>query len=149
MSVTFTGVYQQDVKLARQLNLFTGVNPKKVVLEGLIADYNIQMSGFQKAREAALLDELINACNNGTESDTSDRSSLPKPILKANKKPVPMPVKKNNQFRIKPDTPKLKTKSPVNIDTVLRRKPAPPRLKGSGDIMLPKLGNRFNRSLFQ
>jgi hypothetical protein len=38
MSV-FTGNYQQDVKLARQLNLFTGVNPKKVVLEGLIADY--------------------------------------------------------------------------------------------------------------
>ena len=146
----FTGNYQQDVRTARQLNLFTGVNPKKPVLEGLIADYENNIPESQKISEIALVDQLLTACdNNDTEKDDRPVSLLPKPILKANKKPVPMPVKKNNQFRIKPDTPKLKTKSPVNIDTVLRRKPAPPRLKGSGDIMLPKLGNRFNRSLFQ
>jgi hypothetical protein len=150
-SIYVTGNYHTDLKSARALGIVTGISPKADQLYDLIDNYNIkQISEFQKDREMALLDELINACNNGTESDTSDRSSLlPKPILKANKKPVPMPVKKNNQFRIKPDTPKLKTKSPVNIDTVLRRKPAPPRLKGSGDIMLPKLGNRFNRSIFQ
>ena len=149
MSV-FTGNYQQDVRTARQLNLFTGVNPKNAVLKGLIADYENNIPESQKISEIALVDQLLTACdNNDTEKDDRPVSLLPKPILKANKKPVPMPVKKNNQFRIKPDTPKLKTKSPVNIDTVLRRKPAPPRLKGSGDIMLPKLGNRFNRSLFQ
>jgi len=136
-SIYVTGNYHTDLKSARALNIVTGISPKADQLYDLIDNYNIkQMSGFQKDREMALLDELINACNDSTESDTSDRPSLlPKPILKVNKKPVPMP--------------KLKTKSPVNIDTVLRRKPTPPRLKGSGDIMLPKLGNRFNRSLFQ
>jgi hypothetical protein len=140
-----TGNYREDLATAKKLGIIKG-NPKKDVLYNAIQQYEIEndnISEGQKISEIALVDELINACNDSTEK--GDLPLLPKPILKANKKPVPMPVKKNN-FRVKPDAPKLK---PVNIDTVLRRKPAPPRLKGSGDIMLPKLGNRFNRSLFQ
>jgi hypothetical protein len=145
MSVTFTGNYREDLAVAKKLGIIKG-NPKKEMLYNAIQQYENNISEWQKVSESDLADELIALCD--TESDRPV-SLLPKPILKKDRKPLPMPVKKNNQFRVKPEAPKLKTKLPVNIDTVLRRKPAPPRLKGSGDIMLPKLGNRFNRSLFQ
>jgi hypothetical protein len=90
MAVTFTGVYQQDVKLARQLHLFTGVNPKKVVLEGLIADYVTVSTNTESDRPSLLPAPILKR----------DRVSVPAPILKHDrivdplKRPTPKPIKR-------------------------------------------------------
>jgi hypothetical protein len=140
MAVTFTGVYQQDVKLARQLNLFTGVNPKKVVLEGLIADYlsttntESDVNESQKISEIALLDQLISVCNDSTEKD--DRSSLlPKPMLRRDRVKKPAPILKRDRIV---DPLKRPTLRPVKLSD--RNLAIAPK---------PKLNSKFNRSLFQ
>ena len=140
MAVTFTGVYQQDVKLARQLNLFTGVNPKKVVLEGLIADYlsttntESDVNESQKISEIALLDQLISVCNDSTEKD--DRSSLlPKPMLRRDRVKKPAPILKRDRI-VTVDPLKRPVSKPIKrVDRVVGPK--------------PKLNSKFNRSLFQ
>jgi|LakMenE18May11ns_1017448.scaffolds.fasta_scaffold9475208_1 hypothetical protein len=102
MAVTFTGVYQQDVKLARQLNLFTGVNPKKVVLEGLIADY-------------------LSTVTTNTESDRP--SLLPAPILKRDRVSVPAPILKRDRI-VTVDPLKRPAPRPVKrVDRVVGPKP--------------------------
>jgi hypothetical protein len=140
MSVTFTGVYQQDVKLARQLNLFTGINPKKAVLEELITDYlsttntESDVNESQKISEIALLDQLISVCNDSTEKD--DRSSLlPKPMLRRDRVKKPAPILKHDHI----------------VDPLKRPTPRPVKLSDRKLAIAPKpkLNSKFNRSLFQ
>jgi hypothetical protein len=140
MSVTFTGVYQQDVKLARQLNLFTGVNPKKVVLEGLIADYlstvstntESDVNESQKISEIALLDQLISVCNDSTEK--GDLPLLPRPVLKRDRVQKPKPVLKSDRI-VTVDPLKRPVSKPIKrVDRVVGPK--------------PKLV-KFNRNYFQ
>jgi hypothetical protein len=102
MSVTFTGNYREDVKTARQLKLFTGVNPKKVVLEGLIADY-------------------LSTVTTNTESDRP--SLLPAPILKRDRVSVPAPILKRDRI-VTVDPLKRPTPRPVKrVDRVAGSKP--------------------------
>ena len=138
----FTGNYQQDVKLARQLNLFTGINPKKAVLEELITDYlsttntESDVNESQKISEIALLDQLISVCNDSTEKD--DRSSLlPKPMLRRDRVKKPAPIL--NRDRI------------VTVDPLKRPAPRPVKLSDRKLTIAPKpkLNSKFNRSLFQ
>jgi hypothetical protein len=126
MSV-FTGNYQQDVKLARQLNLFTGVNPKKVVLEGLIADY---LSTVSTNTESDV--------NESQKISESDRSSLlPKPVLKRDRVSVPAPILKRDRI-VTVDPLKRPISKPIKLSD--RKLTIAPK---------PKLNSKFNRSLFQ
>jgi hypothetical protein len=141
MSVTFTGVYQQDVKLARQLNLFTGINPKKAVLEELITDYlsttntESDVNESQKISEIALLDQLISVCNDSTEKD--DRSSLlPRPMLRRDRVKKPAPILKRDRI-VTVDPLKRPTSKPIKLSD--RKLAIAPK---------PKL-SKPNRSLFQ
>lgn len=132
MSV-FTGNYREDLAVAKKLGIIKG-NPKKEMLYDAIDNYNIeQISGFQKDREMALLDELINACNDSTESDRPV-SRLPKPVLKRDRPSLPKPVLKRDRIVVNP------LKRPAPKPTLKRDRVAGPK---------PKLGNRFNRNLFQ
>jgi hypothetical protein len=141
----FTGNYQQDVRTARQLNLFTGINPKKAVLEELITDYlsttntESDVNESQKISEIALLDELINACNDSTESDTEkdDRSSLlPRPMLRRDRVKKPAPILKRDRI-VTVDPLKRPTSKPIKLSD--RKLAIAPK---------PKL-SKPNRSLFQ
>jgi hypothetical protein len=138
MSVTFTGVYQQDVKLARQLNLFTGINPKKAVLEELITDYlsttntESDVNESQKISEIALLDQLISVCNDSTEK--GDLPLLPRPVLKRDRVQKPKPVLKSDRI-VTVDPLKRPVSKPIKrVDRVVGPK--------------PKLV-KFNRNYFQ
>lgn len=135
-SISVTGNYHADLKSARALGIVTGISPKADQLYDLIDNYNIkQMSEFQKDREMALLDELINACNDSTESDRPV-SRLPKPVLKRDRPSLPKPVLKRDRVAIAPNPLKRPAPKPtLKKDLVAGHK--------------PKLGNRFNRSLFQ
>jgi hypothetical protein len=88
--VVFTGNYQQDVRTARQLNLFTGVNPKNAVLKGLIADYVTVSTNTESDRPSLLPAPILKR----------DRVSVPAPILKHDrivdplKRPTPKPIKR-------------------------------------------------------
>lgn len=111
----FTGVYQQDVKLARKLNLFSGINPKKQVLQSLIADYLSttntanDTSESQKISESDLADELIALC----DTEKGDRPSLlPKPTLKKDRVKKPAPILKK-RIRIEPDPLKRPAAKPI------------------------------------
>jgi hypothetical protein len=133
-SIYVTGNYHTDLKSARDLGIVTGISPKADQLYDLIDNYNIkQMSKFQKDRETALLDELINASNDSTESDTSDRPSLlPAPILKRDRVSVPAPILKRDRIV---DPLKRPTPKPIKrVDRVVGPK--------------PKLV-KFNRNYFQ
>jgi hypothetical protein len=107
MSVTFTGNYREDVKTARQLKLFTGVNPKKVVLEGLIADYLSTVTTNTESDRPSLLPAPILK---------RDRVSVPAPILKRDriadplKRPTPRPVKRVDRKLAIASKPKLNSK---------------------------------------
>jgi hypothetical protein len=136
-SIYVTGNYHTDLKSARDLGIVTGISPKADQLYDLIDNYNIkQMSKFQKDRETALLDELINASNDSTESDTSDRPSLlPAPILKRDRVSVPAPILKRDRI-VTVDPLKRPVSKPIKrVDRVVGPK--------------PKLNSKFNRSLFQ
>ncbi len=137
-SIYVTGNYHTDLKSARALGIVTGTFPKADQLYDLIDNYNIkQMSESQKDREMALLDELINACNDSTESDTSDRSSLlPKPVLKRDRVSVPAPILKRDRI--------------VTVDPLKRPTPRPVKLSDRKVTIAPKPKlSKPNRSLFQ
>ena len=135
----FTGVYQQDVRTARQLNLFTGINPKKAVLEELITDYlsttntESDVNESQKISEIALLDQLISVCNDSTEK--GDLPLLPKPVLKRERVKKPAPILKRDRI----------------VDPLKRPTPRPVKLSDRNLAIAPKpkLNSKFNRSLFQ
>jgi hypothetical protein len=135
----FTGVYQQDVRTARQLNLFTGINPKKAVLEELITDYlsttntESDVNESQKISEIALLDQLISVCNDSTEK--GDLPLLPKPVLKRERVKKPAPILKRDRI----------------VDPLKRPTPRPVKLSDRKLAIAPKpkLNSKFNRSLFQ
>ena len=135
----FTGVYQQDVRTARQLNLFTGINPKKAVLEELITDYlsttntESDVNESQKISEIALLDQLISVCNDSTEK--GDLPLLPKPVLKRERVKKPAPILKRDRI----------------VDPLKRPTPRPVKLSDRKVTIAPKpkLNSKFNRSLFQ
>ena len=137
-SIYVTGNYHTDLKSARALGIVTGTFPKADQLYDLIDNYNIkQMSESQKDREMALLDELINACNDSTESDTSDRSSLPKPMLRRDRVKKPAPILKRDRI--------------VTVDPLKRPISKPIKLSDRKVTIAPKpkLNSKFNRSLFQ
>ncbi len=134
MAISVTGNYHTDLKSARALGIVTGISPKADQLYDLIDNYNIkQMSEFQKDREMALLDELINACKDSTEK--GDLPLLPRPVLKRDRPSLPKPVLKRDRNTIAPNPLK---------------RPAPkPVLKNDRKfVSLPKL-NKFNRNYFQ
>jgi hypothetical protein len=136
-SIYITGNYHTDLKSARALGIVTGTFPKADQLYDLIDNYNIkQMSESQKDREMALLDELINACNDSTESDTSDRPSLPKPVLRRNRVSVPAPILRDRIVTV--DPLKRPISKPIKLSD--RKVTIAPK---------PKLNSKFNRSLFQ
>ena len=128
-SISVTGNYHADLKSARALGIVTGISPKADQLYDLIDNYNIkQMSGFQRDREMALLDELLQACKN-------DRSLLPRPVLKRDRVQKPAPILKRDRVTIAPNPLKRPTPKPIK-----RADRVGPK---------PKLNSRFNRSLFQ
>lgn len=136
MATVFTGNYREDVQVARKLGLFSGINPKKEVLYNIIRDYEIDnISEWQKVSESDLADELINACNDSTESDRPV-SRLPKPVLKRDRVQKPKPIQKRDRVAIAPNPLKRPAAKPV-----LKQN----RVSGPK----PKLGNRFNHNLFQ
>jgi hypothetical protein len=137
----FTGNYQQDVRTARQLNLFTGINPKKAVLEELITDYlsttntESDVNESQKISEIALLDQLISVCNDSTKKDDRPVSLLfPKPVLKRDQVKKPAPILKRDRI----------------VDPLKRPTPRPVKLSDRKLTIAPKPKlSKPNRSLFQ
>lgn len=130
----FTGNYREDLAVAKKLGIIKG-NPKKEVLYNVIRDYEIDnISEWQKVSESDLADELINACNDSTESDRPV-SRLPKPVLKRDRVKKPAPILKRDR---------VATPNPLKRPTV---KPVLKQNRVSGPK--PKLGNRFNHNLFQ
>ena len=131
-SISVTGNYHADLKSARALGIVTGISPKADQLYDLIDNYNIkQMSEFQKDREMALLDELINACNDSTEK--GDLPLLPKPVLKRDRVQKPAPILKRDRVTVNP----LQRPTPKPIKRVDRVVGPKPKL------------NKFNRNYFQ
>ena len=137
MSVSFTGNYREDLAVAKNLGIIKG-NPKKDLLYNAIQQYEIEndnISEGQKISEIALVDELINACNDSTEK--GDLPLLPKPVLKRDRVQKPKPVLKSDRnLAISPNPLQRPTPKPIKrVDRVVGHK--------------PKLNNKFNRSLFQ
>ncbi len=136
-SIYVTGNYHTDLKSARALGIVTGISPKADQLYDLIDNYNIkQISEFQKDREMALLDELINACNDSTEKDDRPVSLLlPKPMLRRDRVKKPAPILKHDRI----------------VDPLKRPTPRPVKLSDRKLAIAPKpkLNSKFNRSLFQ
>ena len=137
-SISVTGNYHADLKSARALGIVTGISPKADQLYDLIDNYNIkQMSGFQKDREMALLDQLLTACDNKPTEKGDRPSLLPKPVLKRDRVKPQAPILKRDRVMIEPDPLKRPTPKPVK----------------RGDrkaVVMPKLKlNKPNRSLFQ
>jgi hypothetical protein len=139
-SISVTGNYHADLKSARALGIVTGISPKADQLYDLIDNYNIkQMSEFQ--------DELINACKDSTEK--GDLPLLPRPVLKRDRVSLPDPILKRDRV-VKPD-PILKRDRVVTVDPLKRPISKPIKLSDRKVTIAskPKLGNRFNRNLFQ
>lgn len=134
MATVFTGKYREDLATAKKLGIIKG-NPKKEMLYNAIQQYEIEndnISEGQKISEIALVDELINACNDSTEK--GDLPLLPKPVLKRDRVQKPAPILKRDRIVVNP------LKRPTPKPTLKRDRVAGPK---------PKLGNRFNRNLFQ